>query len=141
MAKQKNKLAFQSMFLQNKKVERGIVDLLTQEDMRVSVFLPKEPGRLISELIGINSVNFEGPVKLWNGLYERGLWDPAIKNSLYLIDSENKRIVIVPNDINLFYDQDKVSDRNRYTWHGTFDEILREFEIAGYSLVCKGEAK
>ena len=136
MAK-KNKLTFQSMFLQNKKVERGIVDLLTQENMRVSVFLPKEPGRLISELIGINSVNFEGPVKLWNGLYERGLWDPAIKNSLYLVDSENKRIVIVPNDINLFYDQDKVPDRNRYTWHGTFDEILKEFETAGYKLGCQ----
>lgn len=132
----KPKLIYKSMFYQDKKVEGSIVNILTRNDAKTSVWAPKKPGRIISDLIGLNSVCQGKPVNLgWHGGYERGFLNPQKEDALYLIDADRKIINCVPNSFNLFYDQDKVMDKNTYIWYRTFEELLEEFKRAGYGVV------
>ncbi len=114
--------------------DKTIVDILTTNEVRTSVWAQIKPGRLISDIIGINSVCQGKPIGIGNGFYERGLVDPEAEDTLYLINAERKVLGMMPNNLNLFYDQDKVWDENRYTWEGTFQDILHEFEKVGYSI-------
>ena len=115
-------------------VERGIVEILTDSKARTSIWQPKQDNRIISEIIGINSVSHGKPTKWGNGIYERGFWNPDKMDELYFIDSENQLITVLPVNKNLFYDQDKVSGNNEYVWHGNFEDILNEFRDGGYEI-------
>jgi len=141
MANENNKLTYKSMFRQGEKVNESIVDVLIRNDARTSVWQPKKEGRLIADIIGVNSACQGKPIELANGFYERGFVNPNEESTLYLIDAEKKIIGRFPNNFNLFYDQDKVPDKNEYTWNGTFDEILEEFRKAGYTFMCPLEEK
>jgi hypothetical protein len=112
--------------------DKTIVDILTDNEVRTSVWAPKNPERILADIIGVNSVSLEGPVKFDNGWYERGIVDPDDESLIYLIDAERKILGAHKPTFFLFYDQDKVRDENRYEWKGTFQEILDEFEIEGY---------
>jgi len=138
------KLTYQSEIFHPKGeiVKEGIVEILTNNDARTSIWTPRRKDVLFPEIIVVNSVCQGKPVKLWEkGLYERGFQDPEKQDTLYLIDNETRIVNCVPNKLSLFYDQDKVRDENRYTWYGTFLEFIEEFRKADYEFVKYGEEK
>jgi|SRR3989344_1651181 len=117
-------------------LDRTIVDILTTNKARTSVYAPKEDGRIIPDIIALNSVSQGAPLKLWFGFYERGFVNPKNDEVLYLIDAERKIIGIRPNNINLFLDADKADVlKGRFVWDGTIPEIIEQFKKAGYELV------
>lgn len=126
------------MFLEDKPVKKSIVEILTTNEYRTSVFAPKQIGRIVADVIGVNSVCQGKPISRGDGFYERGFVNPKNEKILYLINAEKKVIGVFSNDFNLFDDQDKVNDKNQYVWHGSFEEIVDEFKKANYKLVEGG---
>ncbi|MGV8152235.1 MAG: hypothetical protein ACP5OG_04070 [Candidatus Nanoarchaeia archaeon] len=126
-------LTHKATAFQNREVEKSIVEILTNNWVRTSVYLPKQKGMILPQLIGINSVAEGKPINL--GFYkahERGLFNPKQDDRYYLIDEPAKQIITVENKFDLFYDADKVPDNTKYLWNGSFEDILEEFKNAGY---------
>jgi hypothetical protein len=130
------KLYYKSGIFHNQEevMDKTIVDVMTDNKVRTSVWAPKSQDKVLADIIGVNSVSYTGPVKMGNGWLERGFVDPDDEILIYLIDAERKILGAHKPTFFLFYDQDKVQDENRYEWRGTFQEILDEFELEGYRL-------
>jgi hypothetical protein len=117
-----------------KLADRSIVDILTSDDSRTSVFAPKKEGKVLQSIIGVNSVSQGAPVRIRGKYDERGFVDPEDSRVIYFIDAKCKKIRACPNEMNLFYDADKVNSENQYVWNGTTQEMLDEFKKSGYEI-------
>ncbi len=114
-------------------INKSIVDILTTNEFRTSIWWKEYPKQRFPEIIGLNSVCQGKPVRLSENFYERGLEDSK-NNLLYLIFSEKKILYFLKRRFNLFYDLDKVDSRNQFLWEGSFDEIIKEFQKKDYSI-------
>jgi len=132
------KLYFNSFLRRGEKVtDRDVVDVLTTNKYRTSVWAPRKEGKIILDIIGLNSVSQGVPIEhvVSGKVYdERGFVNPQDESLLYMIDADEKVIWKMPNKTNLFYDQDKVADNNRFVWDGTFQEFIDEFRKRNYVL-------
>ena len=123
------------LFYPENETNKDIVDVLTETRFRTAIFGKRHAwGIWVRDPIGINSVCQGIPVNLGNGFYERGFVNLEDDSRLYMIDSEKKIVLCIPNSFNLFYDQDKVKDENKYLWEGKFNEILLDFKERGYKI-------
>ncbi|MDP3966072.1 MAG: hypothetical protein Q8Q04_00900 [archaeon] len=120
-------------YLGSKDAGRGIVEVLTDDKERTSVWTTDLKGIREHKVIGINSVSEDGPVRFCK-YFERGFVNPENGDILYLIDGLPKKVHIVLRNFNLFYDLDKAS-ANKFIWTGNFQEIINEFKNYGYSFL------
>src|SRR3989344_6845472 len=111
----------------SKEAGRGIVEVLTDNKERTSVWTTDLEGMRNHKIIGINSISEDGPVRLYGDYYERGFVNPDNKGTLYLVDEPGKIVYFGRRSLNLFYDLDKAS-ANKFIWIGNFQQIINEFK-------------
>ena len=120
--------------IDNSTVDKTVVEVLTATNARTSIYEENKEGKLIPEIIGINSVSRGEVERCMNGLWQRGFSSPENRSQMYFIDADGKTLIMRQPKEDIFMCSDKVSPKNQYTWHGSFEEFLAEFEKAGYTI-------
>ena len=114
------------------KTELSIVDVLTGPE-RSSVYYLKDPSQRVLlpyEIFAINFTYRDGS-KPYRGMEHFGI-GPSL---IYIPIPEEKKLLVTPHNQDLFTaHHDKIPDKRRFVVKEGFENVIKAFQIAGYSL-------